>query len=313
MMNSCNSSRTSNWRTLPASAATCIPAARIKVSIRLCFRRSNRPGGETTHRVGAELIQRGAELEFEIVKETLTAAFPEIQQGFEYADKASEWTEFVNNMYVDPLGTLHDMSVDQIKSGIADRIQQDLLSAMPNLDEETAEQLAGDLTDEIMESQPAVATAVAEMQAAHEPTEEETGLAQHFCDGTSSFRVVGVIIRQETVDEFGSRSCDYDLKITNTDPVNSVYYLIHQYHADVYAGTEDFDWMGGFLVAPGGTEEWKGSYVVISKGPDATGLVISSAEFIAGVNNLPECAERKWDEKFLEQISVPVTPVCPTE
>ena len=115
------------------------------------------------------------------------------------------------------LGHLYDMSVDQIKSEITERIQQDLMSAMPDLEEETAEQLAEDLTDEIMETQPSIATAVAEMQAAHEPTEEETkDLAQHVCDGTSSLRVVGVIIRQETVDEFGSRSCDYDSNTTNT-------------------------------------------------------------------------------------------------
>jgi len=122
-----------------------------------------------------------------------------------------------------------------------------------------------------------------------------------------------VITRQETVDEFGSRSCDYKLEITNTDADHSVFYLINQYHADVYAGTEDFDWMGGFRVAPGETAEWEGSNVLISKDPDATGLVMSSAEFMAGVYDLPECTERKWDEKFLEQISVPLAPVCPTE
>ncbi len=279
------------------------------------FQESNRPGGETTHRVGTELLQRGAELEFEIVKETLTAAFPEIQQGFEYADKASEWAEFVNNMYVNPLGTLVDMSVDEIKSEIADRIQQDLMSAMPDLDEETAEQLAGDLTDEIMESQPAVATAVAAIRNTQEPDEEkDSGDAdRQVCDGTSALQVKGVITRQEIVDEFGSRSCDYKLEITNTDADHSVFYLINQYHADVYAGTEDFDWMGGFRVAPGETAEWEGSNVLISKDPDATGLVMSSAEFMAGVYDLPECAERKWDEKFLEQISVPLAPVCPTE
>lgn len=279
------------------------------------FPESNRPGGETTHRVGAELLQRGAELEFEIVKETLTAAFPEIQQGFEYADKASEWAEFVNNMYVNPLGTLYDMSVDQIKSEIADRIQQDLLSAMPDLEEETAEQLAGDLTDEIMDTQPAIATAVAVIRKTLTPEDEKDSRDSnsHVCDGTSALQVKGVITRQETVDEFGSRSCDYQLEITNTDPVNSVYFYINQYEEDVYAGTEGFDWMGGFLVAPGEMVEWKGSYVVISKDPDATGLVMSSAEFMAGVYDLPECAERKWDEKFLEQVSVPLAPVCPTE
>jgi hypothetical protein len=276
---------------------------------------SNHPGGENFHRVGAELLQRGAELEFEIVKETLTAAFPEIQQGFEYADKASEWAEFVNHMYVNPLGTLVDLSVDEIKSEIGNRIQQDLMSAMPDLDEETAEQLAGDLTDEIMDSQPAVATAVAAIRNTQGPEEEkDSGDAdRQNCDGTSALQVKGVITRQETVDEFGSRSCDYQLEITNTDADHSVYYLVHQYHADVYAGTEGFDWMGGFLVAPGETAEWKGSYVVISRDPDATGLVMSSAEFIAGVYDLAECAERKWDEKFLEQISVPLAPVCPTE
>lgn len=278
------------------------------------FPESNRPGGETTHRVGAELLQRGAELEFEIVKETLTAAFPEIQQGFEYADKASEWAEFVNNMYVNPLGTLADMSVDEIKSEIGERIQQDLMSAMPDLDEETAEQLAGDLTDEIMENQPAIATAVAAIRNPQEPEEEKDSgdAGRDICDGTSALQVKGVITRQETT-EYGTQVCDYQLEITNTDPEHSVYYLIHQYEADVYAGTEGFDWMGRFLLAPGETGVWGGCYVIISKDPDATGLIMNSAEFMAGVYDLPECEEKTRDESFFEKISVPLAPVCPTE
>jgi hypothetical protein len=130
---------------------------------------SNRPGGENIHRAGTELIQRGAELEFEIIKEVLTAAFPEIQKGLEYADKATRWAGFVKNMYVNPLETVQDMTIDKIKSGIQERVQLDLMSVMPDLDEEIAEQLAGDLTDEIMNSQPALATAIAESRNNHEP------------------------------------------------------------------------------------------------------------------------------------------------
>jgi len=143
---------------------------------------SNRPGGETIHRAGAELVTRGATLHVEVVKEVLTTVFPGIDKGFEYADKISEWAEFVRNMYIDPLGTLQDMTIDMIKSEIMENIQWDLMSAIPDLDEQAAEQLAGSLTNEIMTSHTALITIIAEAQA----VQQQSNTQQVVQEGSNS-------------------------------------------------------------------------------------------------------------------------------
>jgi hypothetical protein len=131
---------------------------------------SNRPGGETIHRAGAELVTRGAALHVDVVKEVLSTVFPGMDKGFEYADKAAEWAEFVRNMYINPLGTLRDMTIDHIQSEIMENIQLDLMSAIPDLDEETAEELAGTLTNEIITSHTTLITTLIEAQAGAQPT-----------------------------------------------------------------------------------------------------------------------------------------------
>jgi len=122
---------------------------------------TNRPGGETIHRVGAELITRGAQLEWTLIKETLTAAFPEMAQGITYAETADEWATFVQNMYINPLGAIKDLGIDKIKAEIQENIKWDLIHAMPNLSEETAGQMAEHLTNEIVTSQVDLASAIA--------------------------------------------------------------------------------------------------------------------------------------------------------
>jgi len=113
---------------------------------------SNRPGGETIHRVGAELIDRGAKLEWALTKETLIAAFPEMAQGITYAETADQWITFVQNMYINPLGAIKDLGIEKIKEEIQENIKWDLIHAMPNLSEDTAGQMAEHLTNEIVTS-----------------------------------------------------------------------------------------------------------------------------------------------------------------
>ena len=77
--------------------------------------KTDRVGLSIAHQEGSQFIEQGAALYVDIVKTVLTAGLPGIDQGFEYADKANEWAEFIRSAYQDPLGTLEATARDQIK------------------------------------------------------------------------------------------------------------------------------------------------------------------------------------------------------
>ncbi len=70
--------------------------------------------------------------------------------------------------------------------------------------------------------------------------------------------------------------------------------------------------MGNIPIKPGQEGSWTGS-VYIYDDPDADGPLMSIPEKVAGVLDLPECADEKQDEKFFERIAIPVEAVCPIE
>ena len=134
---------------------------------------------------------------------------------------------------------------------------------------------------------------------------------QFACDGTAYLIVTGEITSQGT-NQFGTRGCEYVLKIRNNDPERAINFYIYQHEKDGYAHTEKSHWMGNILVEPGQVGTWTGS-IYIYTDPDADGPVMSISEKIAGVYNLPECAQKRQDEKFFEQVSIPLDPMCPVE
>ncbi len=131
------------------------------------------------------------------------------------------------------------------------------------------------------------------------------------CDGTSSLAIIGTITSQGT-NQYGTRYCEYSYTIKNNQEDTGVRVYFYQHDQDGYAHTEKFHWMGNIPIKPGQEGSWTGS-VYIYDDPDADGPLMSIPEKVAGVLDLPECADEKQDEKFFERIAIPVEAVCPIE
>jgi hypothetical protein len=141
--------------------------------------------------------------------------------------------------------------------------------------------------------------------------EELQDLNKKTCGATLYLDVTSKITRQET-NQYGTRLCEYKLKITNTHQDGSVRFYIYQHDQDGYAHTEKYHWMGNMLIEPGKEGEWSGN-VYLYTDKDADGPVMSVPEKIAGVFDSEDCALEKKDAKFFEQVSIPIDPVCPME
>ncbi len=121
-----------------------------KITAEFGEKAGNRPLLFIAHHEGGKALQAGGELYVSIVKEVLTAGVPGIEQGFEYADQANDWINYINNVYNDPLKTAGTTAADKIKGAIQEQIKNDLLSAFDVLEESEAEDLAGQLTDQMV-------------------------------------------------------------------------------------------------------------------------------------------------------------------
>lgn len=113
---------------------------------------SNRPGLETAQRVGAEAVTRGAELNVEVIKSTLSAAFPGIEEGFDYADKVNEWAEFIQQVYTDPLGALGDQIKGQAEDAVKDQIKSQFQALFPDMSEDDVDQFVDQIVDQVSET-----------------------------------------------------------------------------------------------------------------------------------------------------------------
>jgi hypothetical protein len=111
-------------------------------------RKTNRPLLNIANEEGALLVQKGAELEVDIIKSVLQNAFPGIEKGFDYADKVNKWAELIRKTYNDPLS-----GAASYASGEAgDEIKNQILNALLELgmDETMADEMAGNLSVEIL-------------------------------------------------------------------------------------------------------------------------------------------------------------------
>jgi hypothetical protein len=137
---------------------------------------------QTVHREGGELVVKGAEFQVEVVKHVLGQAFPDISEGFEMADKANEWIEYVESVYKNPLlaaeGDLRDAAQESIKASILGRLAE----CCAELDEDIAEAIADNLSEEAMAAVPSVVegiqatqTALAAQTGAEEPVQAAAG------------------------------------------------------------------------------------------------------------------------------------------
>jgi len=161
-----------------------------------------------------------------------------------------------------------------------------------------------------IEATPNNATAPNTQEAANPPAVTEIS-DDKLCEATRYLKVSSEITLQET-NQFGTRACEYRLKISNTHPDRAIRFDIYQHDQDGYANIEKSHWMGNVLIEPGEEGEWTGS-IYIYTDEDANGPVMSIPEKLTGVFDVPECAEAKQDESFFEQIFIALDPVCPME
>ena len=69
-------------------------------------------------------------------------------------------------------------------------------------------------------------------------------------------------------------------------------------------------WMGNYPINPGEEVKWEGTYNVYTD-TDFDGHHRSIPEKLTGVFVITQCGKYKNDETFLDQIFIPIDPVCP--
>ncbi len=109
----------------------------------------NRPHINIAHQEGSAAVAAGAELYVEIIKSVLTTQFPDIKNGFEYAEKADKWSNYVRDLLTDPTKAFENYTTDQIKEYLSDQIKADLGEMNPGLDDDEIGEIAGALADRI--------------------------------------------------------------------------------------------------------------------------------------------------------------------
>jgi hypothetical protein len=112
------------------------------------IRKTNRPLLQIAHEEGTILVEKGAEMQVEIVKQVLQTSFPGIEAGFNYADKVNEWAEFIRTMYVDPTKGAVQFATGQATNQIAEQINNGLLDM--GYGEELAAEMSGYLSEQIV-------------------------------------------------------------------------------------------------------------------------------------------------------------------
>lgn len=140
---------------------------------------------------------------------------------------------------------------------------------------------------------------------------DQPGLEGASCAASDQLQVEAQITLQET-NQFGTRICEYVLRVRNTSPDREVWFYIFQHDRDGYARTEQSDWKGNVQLAPGAQAEWQAS-VNIYADPDADGPLMSVPEKIAGVFGESGCSEARQNVSYFEQVAIPLKQVCPLQ
>lgn len=160
--------------------------------------KSNRPDGEIIHRVGAEAINRGAELNVTIIKEVLSTVFPGMEQGFEYADKVDKFAEFVRELYQNPTGAVGEAIQGQIEDNIKNRIKEQFMDLFPDIEEGDAETLTNNLVDQmnqVLESQASLVNNEEESSETTQQAEKPTRVAPEMALNAETFTENGQTYR----------------------------------------------------------------------------------------------------------------------
>ncbi len=131
------------------------------------------------------------------------------------------------------------------------------------------------------------------------------------CNATQHVQVSGHMTRNQT-DAWGTWLCEYHLALTNAHPDRVLWVLAHKHEADVWAKTDESEWMLIGRLDPQGTEE-RPAYVDEYTDPDATGWTFLIFDKVAAVYDLPECLSLRSDTGELDYIATTVTHYCKRE
>jgi len=116
--------------------------------------------GQVVHEEGAQLVTKGAEVQAQVIKGVLGNVFPDITQGFDLADKANEWANYIETIYKDPLAATEGTARDVLQDKIKQRILSDLQKCCPSMGEDLVDQLADKVSQQAVNAIPELATSV---------------------------------------------------------------------------------------------------------------------------------------------------------
>jgi hypothetical protein len=137
---------------------------------------ANATVGQVVHQEGGQLVVKGAEFEVEVVKKVLGDVMPDITEGFDLADKAHEWVEYVESVYNDPLLAAEG----ELRGSVQERIKESALGHLREccslLDEDIMEAIAEDISERAMDAVPSVVESIQATQTAMAGTSSGGGI-----------------------------------------------------------------------------------------------------------------------------------------
>jgi hypothetical protein len=116
--------------------------------------------GQVVHEEGAQLVTKGAELQAQVIRGVLGNVFPDITRGFDLADKANNWANYIETIYKDPLAAAEGEARDALQDKIKQRILSDLQQCCPGMGEDLVDQLADKVSQEAVNAIPDLASNV---------------------------------------------------------------------------------------------------------------------------------------------------------
>jgi hypothetical protein len=128
------------------------------------------------------------------------------------------------------------------------------------------------------------------------------------CNATKQLKSNVQVTRIE-INEFGTRLCEFNTTIENRSPRQAVWVFAYRREADIWAKTNEAEWVPLGLLEAGGTRSRSGYHSHYSD-PDATGSTLLRIEKIAGIYDLPECLSLRSDTDSLAVMAKPLAPAC---
>ena len=278
-------------------------------------RGTNRPLLQIAHEEGAVLIEKGAEMEVEIVKNVLETAFPGMQTGFNYADMVNALAEFLHTVYTDPLQGVAEFATAQVTSQITGQIKNGLLEMGYGdaLASEMSDYLGGEIVGQFAEQDP---DAEPEPETASQPQPEIEVSEEPSSPGTiascipqpGEYTLAIVDVNDRTSSSGEKRVCSAEGMLTNNSDREIMFaaYRVHNYGGHDY---EKWATPGYQTVYPGDTLEFAEFY-------RCTGTHCGDGEWyyftkVSILYNTPECLDLafSYQDKVPESI-IPVENPC---